>query len=160
MMGHNVLTLQGDRWRLHRRVVTPAFSNETYVFCSFTANTSVLILVPGTSTSGRSRALCTTRCWILRSGGLETTTSSHHQQVYHQGVCFILPTVAFLCSTCLKLALLVIAACGFNMRLQWNEEGSSDGLASPIDNAVGTVSSTIVERLTFPEWIFRLYFGG
>lgn len=72
----------------------------------------------------------------------------------------MLRTIAFSCLAYLKLALLVIAACGFNMRLRWNEEGSSDGLASPIDNAVVTVSSTIVERLSFPEWIFRLPFKG
>ncbi|TCD64887.1 hypothetical protein EIP91_003463 [Steccherinum ochraceum] len=56
-----------------------------------------------------------------------------------------------------RLALLVIAACGFNMRLEWNEEGSSDGLTSPIDRAVVTVSSTIVQRLNF-AWVYKLPF--
>ena len=58
-----------------------------------------------------------------------------------------------------QLALLVIAACGFNMRLRWNEEGSSDGLTSPIDSAVVAVSSTLVERLNF-EWVFKLPIEG
>lgn len=58
-----------------------------------------------------------------------------------------------------KLALLVISACGFNMRLGWHEHGSSDGLSSPIDEAVVTVSSTIIERLNF-EWVFCLPIEG
>ncbi|THH28642.1 hypothetical protein EUX98_g5547 [Antrodiella citrinella] len=125
MMGNNVLTAQGEQWRLHRRTVTPAFSTETHI-----------------------------DVW-------EVTRSLYYQMLdteeWRSGDHHYFPSVAKYTT---RLALLVIAACGFNMRLQWNEEGSSDGLASPIDSAVVTVSSTILERLNFSEWIFRLPFEG
>ncbi|KAH8097088.1 cytochrome P450 [Cristinia sonorae] len=123
-MGENVLTSRGDQWRLHRRAVTPAFSNETH-----------------------------TNVW-------EVTRSLYYQMLdteeWRSGDKLFFPSISKYTT---RLALLVIAACGFNMQLQWNEDGSSDGLTSPIDRAVVTVSSTIVERLNF-AWIFRLPIEG
>jgi len=124
MMGRNVLTAQGDQWRLHRRAITPAFSNETHIDVWDT-------------TRNLYYQMLDTEEW--RSG-------DHH---YFTEVS----------KYTTRLALLVIAACGFNMHLQWNEAGSSDGLTSPIDNAVVTVSSTIVERLNF-AWVFSLPIEG
>lgn len=60
----------------------------------------------------------------------------------------------------MQLALLVISACGFNMRLRWDESPTRDTLSNPIDATIVTVSTTLLEKMVFPAWVFDLPFDG
>ncbi|EIN04150.1 cytochrome P450 [Punctularia strigosozonata HHB-11173 SS5] len=55
-----------------------------------------------------------------------------------------------------RIALLVIAACGFDMRIGWDESPSYPGLHSTIDRMIVTVSSNLLFRILAPAWILSI----
>ncbi|EIN04147.1 cytochrome P450 [Punctularia strigosozonata HHB-11173 SS5] len=55
-----------------------------------------------------------------------------------------------------RMALLVIAACGFDMRIGWEESPSYPGLHSTIDQVIVTVSSNLLIRIVAPEWVLSI----
>ncbi|CAL1705399.1 unnamed protein product [Somion occarium] len=59
-----------------------------------------------------------------------------------------------------RLALLVIAACGFNMHLRWDESPTRESLSNPIDTTIIIVSTSLLEKMVLPNWVFRLPIEG
>lgn len=55
-----------------------------------------------------------------------------------------------------RLALLVIAATGFNMRIDWGDAPEMQGLRTSVDEMVMTVSATVLLRILAPDWLFNL----
>ncbi|KAK7677523.1 hypothetical protein QCA50_019529 [Cerrena zonata] len=55
-----------------------------------------------------------------------------------------------------RVALLVISACGFNMRLRWDESPTRDHLSNSVDDTIVTVSTTLLGKLLFPSWVFNI----
>ena len=46
------------------------------------------------------------------------------------------------------------------MRLRWDESPSPDKLTNPIDATIVTVSTTLMEKMIFPSWLFNLPIEG
>lgn len=55
-----------------------------------------------------------------------------------------------------RFALLIIAACGFNLRIDWDGELVKEGLTQPLESTIVTVSKNLIPRLALPKWVYYL----
>lgn len=55
-----------------------------------------------------------------------------------------------------RFALLVIAACGFNMVLPWDGNITRNGLQNNVDATIVHVCRTLILRAAIPKWMYKL----
>lgn len=107
---------------------------------------------------GKSLRGCITRCLLPIPGSQGTSTSFPLSTNLRQGYVSWSIHVWYAPETdCpVKVALLVISACGFNMRLRWDESPTRDHLSNSVDDTIVTVSTTLLGKLLFPSWVFNI----
>ncbi|KAJ3555774.1 hypothetical protein NM688_g2393 [Phlebia brevispora] len=121
VMGPNVISLNTERWRTHRKVTSPAFDNQIY-------NDVWRI------TAGLYKEMVNSTPW--KSG------DQHYFKSFN-----VFTT---------RLALLVIASCGFNLKVDWEGALMRDGFEEPVDSTIVTVANGLLPRLLLPKWAFKL----
>ena len=58
------------------------------------------------------------------------------------------------------MALLVIARCGFNMDVSWEQNVTRDGMLNAVDTTIVTVSNNLLPLIGLPDWAFKLPIEG
>ncbi|KAF7792419.1 hypothetical protein EIP86_003456 [Pleurotus ostreatoroseus] len=54
------------------------------------------------------------------------------------------------------MALLAITSCGFNIEVPWEGSLRKEGLVDSVDSTIVTVAESLLPRLIFPKWMYKL----
>ncbi|KAF8816083.1 cytochrome P450 [Phlegmacium glaucopus] len=127
LWGDNVFTSNGDMWKRHKRIMGPAFNAKMY---STVVEQTIAIY----------REMVEIEGW---EGQAEVVVENFRR----------LPV---------RLAFLTIARCGFGMSLNYAEDANIDQNHKTTENDMTiekgfrVISETIVQRLAFPNWLYKL----
>ncbi|KIP01597.1 hypothetical protein PHLGIDRAFT_131188 [Phlebiopsis gigantea 11061_1 CR5-6] len=124
-MGENLLTLNGEDWRKHRKITAPAFDSQIYADV-WKVTTNLY-------------------CQMMNSEAWKSG-DQHYFDNFND--------------ITTRLALLVIAACGFNMNVPWDGPFLREGFEEPLDSVIVRVCKVLLPRIVFPDWIWKAPIKG
>jgi len=121
--GHNLISINKEDWRRHRRIIGPAFNHSTYSLV-------------WAETLRIYRDITTTEGWTQKD------------------VVTLDPVQAYT----MRLAFLVICACGFGLRFQWEGMTKDEDGDMGIRKAMRIWADTSAIRTMIPSWMYKLPF--
>ncbi len=133
----NLIGAEGDDWKRHRRICSPAFKKNTYrsVFEATAKVYEEMIFKEGWDS-------------VQRTGVVKANLITHK-------VSYISNT--FVCGTHQhesQLALFIIAIIGFGMPMDWEEQKRGDRDRMPLQEVIYEVSTHVFERSRIPKILY------
>jgi hypothetical protein len=151
-----VFSANGDTWKRHRRIMAPAFTTSTSVYpfeylrihsFFFAARYSLIV----SETIALYNALVTAEGW---QGQDEASIADNH--IFHKVSESLIMVPRSFQLTYGQLTLVLIARCGFGIRLPWTDSTETRMGSMSFAAALGKVTHTAIARLVLPPWAYKL----
>ncbi|KAF7312542.1 Cytochrome P450 [Mycena indigotica] len=135
--GNSIASANGDDWKRHRRVVAPAISPKMI-----------------SRVVEESSVVYEKMCQDLTSGGKFSTLINLHSLLLRV-LDSLHPNALAILIDLNQYTFVMICRCGFGMSVEWKQSMAADEVAI-FDRALSVASATLIHRLIFPTWVWRL----